>query len=163
MSTVYNKSGAWMVIYCKPKNTFLFGQRRPNRRKPNLWDLFGGHLEPDEDPVSGVLREIREETGLDLPDRRVIRYTPEGYSTLGFFSGIRNMYYYLMVTAEEFSPTLDHEHSSYGWYAFDALPHRVNRPTAIALHIGLFVKALAIVDNGLFAGRSLRYPMIDAT
>ena len=26
----------------------------------------GGHIEPDEDPVQAVLREVREETGLDV-------------------------------------------------------------------------------------------------
>ena len=30
-----------------------------------MWVPPGGHLEPDEDPVSAVLREIREETGLE--------------------------------------------------------------------------------------------------
>ena len=29
-----------------------------------MWVPPGGHLEPDEDPVTAVLREIREETGL---------------------------------------------------------------------------------------------------
>jgi 8-oxo-dGTP pyrophosphatase MutT (NUDIX family) len=29
------------------------------------WMPPGGHIEPDEDPVQAVLREIREETGLD--------------------------------------------------------------------------------------------------
>jgi len=29
-----------------------------------MWMPPGGHLEPDEDPVTAVLREIREETGL---------------------------------------------------------------------------------------------------
>ncbi len=30
-----------------------------------MWVPPGGHLQPDEDPVSAVLREIREETGLE--------------------------------------------------------------------------------------------------
>ncbi|MBM4415943.1 MAG: NUDIX domain-containing protein [Chloroflexi bacterium] len=29
-----------------------------------LWLPAGGHIEPDEDPVEAVLREVREETGL---------------------------------------------------------------------------------------------------
>ncbi len=37
------------------------------------WMPPGGHLEPDEDPVIAVLREIREETGLDS---EVIPLTP---------------------------------------------------------------------------------------
>ncbi len=34
-------------------------------RKLRLWLPPGGHVEPDEDPVQAVLREIKEETGLD--------------------------------------------------------------------------------------------------
>jgi 8-oxo-dGTP pyrophosphatase MutT (NUDIX family) len=35
-------------------------------RKLGQWMPPGGHLLPDEDPVTGVLREVREETGLDV-------------------------------------------------------------------------------------------------
>jgi ADP-ribose pyrophosphatase YjhB (NUDIX family) len=35
-------------------------------RKLQQWMPPGGHLLPDEDPVTGVLREIREETGLEV-------------------------------------------------------------------------------------------------
>ncbi|MSQ36593.1 MAG: NUDIX domain-containing protein [Dehalococcoidia bacterium] len=31
-----------------------------------LWLPAGGHIEPDEDPIEAVLREVREETGLDV-------------------------------------------------------------------------------------------------
>ena len=33
-------------------------------RKLQQWMPPGGHLLPDEDPVTGVLREVREETGI---------------------------------------------------------------------------------------------------
>jgi 8-oxo-dGTP pyrophosphatase MutT (NUDIX family) len=33
-------------------------------RKNCLWLPFGGHIEPNEDPVQTVLREIQEESGL---------------------------------------------------------------------------------------------------
>ena len=32
----------------------------------SAWLPPGGHIEPDEDPVQAVLREVREETGLDV-------------------------------------------------------------------------------------------------
>ena len=34
-------------------------------RKLEQWMPPGGHLLPDEDPVTGVLREVREETGIE--------------------------------------------------------------------------------------------------
>lgn len=43
----------------------LFVQRRTQTRTlfPGAWDLVGGHLEPDESVLDGLLREVREETG----------------------------------------------------------------------------------------------------
>ncbi|SNT41127.1 NUDIX domain-containing protein [Asanoa hainanensis] len=35
-----------------------------SHHKIGLWIYPGGHLEADEDPVEGVVREVREETGL---------------------------------------------------------------------------------------------------
>jgi 8-oxo-dGTP diphosphatase len=35
-------------------------------RKNRLWLPFGGHLEPNEDPVQCVLREVEEETGMPV-------------------------------------------------------------------------------------------------
>jgi 8-oxo-dGTP pyrophosphatase MutT (NUDIX family) len=34
-------------------------------RKNQMWLPPGGHIEPDEDPVQAVVREVREETGID--------------------------------------------------------------------------------------------------
>jgi len=35
---------------------------------PNMWDLPGGHVEPDETPRECIVREMREEMGLELTD-----------------------------------------------------------------------------------------------
>ncbi len=34
---------------------------------PNMWDIPGGHVEPDETPEQCIVREIKEEMGLDIP------------------------------------------------------------------------------------------------
>lgn len=34
-------------------------------RKNQMWLPAGGHIEPSEDPVQAVVREVREETGVD--------------------------------------------------------------------------------------------------
>lgn len=35
---------------------------------PNHWDLPGGHVEIDETPEAGIMREMKEEIDLDLED-----------------------------------------------------------------------------------------------
>lgn len=45
----------------------LLLQRRLNDvQKPGIWELPGGRLEPAEDPVEGMKREMLEETGLSV-------------------------------------------------------------------------------------------------
>jgi 8-oxo-dGTP diphosphatase len=41
---------------------------RPDILHPNCWDVIGGLLEPGETPEEALLRETREEIGLDLQD-----------------------------------------------------------------------------------------------
>ena len=40
-------------------------RRAPGGRSPGAWEAVHGHIEPGETPVQAVLREVREETGLD--------------------------------------------------------------------------------------------------
>jgi 8-oxo-dGTP diphosphatase len=40
----------------------LLGQRSPEREfYPNVWDVFGGHIEMDEQPETALVRELQEE------------------------------------------------------------------------------------------------------
>ena len=43
----------------------LLGKRAPGRAfYPNVWDVFGGHIEPGEQPVQALIRELKEELGI---------------------------------------------------------------------------------------------------
>lgn len=36
------------------------------RKPPFCWDIIKGHLEENEEPIEGLIREVREECGLDI-------------------------------------------------------------------------------------------------
>jgi 8-oxo-dGTP diphosphatase len=61
--------------------------RRVHEPQAGWWDLPGGFLEPGEHPEAGVIRELREETGLDVRPVRLIGlymdvYGPDGDPTM---------------------------------------------------------------------------------
>jgi 8-oxo-dGTP diphosphatase len=41
---------------------------KPDIPFPNHWDFFGGHLEEGETPEHALVREVKEELGLELAD-----------------------------------------------------------------------------------------------
>ena len=46
---------------------------KPNIPFPNHWDLIGGHVEADETPEQALVREVKEEIGVDLGDWQFFR------------------------------------------------------------------------------------------
>ena len=54
--------------YCECWDRLLFVRRHPNKPQGNTWGLPGGKLEGHENPKMAVVREIREEVGLDIDD-----------------------------------------------------------------------------------------------
>ncbi len=44
----------------------LIAKRRPTARLPDLWDLPGGKVEPDETPEECLKRELHEEFRIDV-------------------------------------------------------------------------------------------------
>ena len=51
----------------KQGDKYLIGLRSENAKYfPLHWDFPGGKLEPGEEPFEGIVREVKEETNLDV-------------------------------------------------------------------------------------------------
>lgn len=59
------KQVAAIALLCD--HHILMGRRRDNQKFTNP----GGHLNPGEDPLKGAVREVKEETGIDIDPRRL--------------------------------------------------------------------------------------------
>ena len=68
------KIGIFAIIFDKKDRVLLC-----HRRDYDLWNLPGGGLEKGESPRQGVIREVKEETGLIVETERLsgVYYKPE--------------------------------------------------------------------------------------
>ncbi len=143
--TLNTQAGVWAVIHCTASGTFLFGKRSLVVNKPGIWNFFGGHVDPGETPRAALLRELAEEADLRPSSRDLLQFggiSGAAIQELGYVEALRELHYFLLLTDREIEPRLNYEHSEFRWFKPDKMPHSVNRPTAIALNIGLIQKAL---------------------
>ena len=117
----------------------LLGLRSAERAfYPDVWDLFGGHLEPGERSEDALLRELQEELGI----------TPTGWTFLATLTvplstqppGQITVHLYL-VTAWEGTPAnrQPQEHSQIGWFS---LEQALRLPLAEPIYPSLFERYL---------------------
>lgn len=94
--------------------------RSPNTTLfPEHWDFPGGKLEPGEDPVSGVEREVLEETSLTVRALKVVG-TVDQHLDKNMQEPSHRFIVYL-TTVLSGSVQLSAEHTAYRWATMDAI------------------------------------------
>ena len=100
----------------------LLGKRAPTRTSyPNVWDVFGGHIEPGEEPHQTLVRELQEELGI-TPTKwtfleTIVASIPEERGVQPY-----QLYLHLyLVTAWVGTPINQqlHEHASIEWFSLE--------------------------------------------
>lgn len=140
-----SQAGVWAIIYCPSAGTFLFGKRSAQVNKPGLWNFFGGHIDEGETPRNALMRELAEETSFEVAGSDLVEFgaaSGAGVQDFGYVEALRELHYFLLLTEREIEPRLNDEHSEFRWCKPGKLPRNLNRPTAIAVNIGLIQKAL---------------------
>jgi 8-oxo-dGTP pyrophosphatase MutT (NUDIX family)/2'-5' RNA ligase len=111
------------AVFLLDGSRVLLGRRMPGprRRHPGVWDAPGGKREPGESLLEALVRETREEAGVE----------PLGAAPLGcFHDGDRADAFYL-ATAWQGEPRNQDpkEHSRLEWMALEAVPDLPLAPT----------------------------------
>ncbi|MGV9425801.1 NUDIX domain-containing protein [Streptomyces sp. NPDC003656] len=117
-------------------NKVLLCHRSPRRRRyPDVWDLPGGHVEPGELPGAALVRELREELGIEVA-------VPVGPPMRQVRTDAFDMQIWLIEswTGTPVNVALD-EHDAIGWFQGDELGEL---RLAHDSYLAMFTEALAV-------------------
>jgi len=125
----------------------LLGKRSPARTfYPNVWDVFGGHIEPGEQQEQTLIRELQEELNI-TPTRWVeletIRESVPQDSDMAAYDLIVHLY---CVTAWSGAPVNQQpeEHSVIEWFSY---PQAVHLDLAHPSYPRLFAQCLESITG----------------
>lgn len=75
------------------------------REANGLWEILGGGLEHEEEPIAALRREVREETGLEIAwisDKPLLFLTVKRLNKSSYQA---NVFYEIKLTSLDFTPT----------------------------------------------------------
>ncbi len=87
------------------------------------WDIPGGFLEQDEHPEIGAMREVREETGLEIQLTEMFGFYMDRYSYDDTGDHCLNIYFMAEIVGGQEHPADDA--AELAWFAPDELPEKI--------------------------------------
>ena len=118
-------------VVVKSEGQVLLVRRAENAGKyPNFWAVPMGHVEKGEKMIQGAHREFKEETMLDIDINSLVYLT-----TLKDSKYNRIIKLYTVELPSQPEPELDHEHTEWGYYDVDSLPHPIEDNLRITLEL----------------------------
>lgn len=108
--------GVGAFIYCPKTQRYLF-LLRDSSKYSGTWGVVGGKVEPDEQIIESLVREIEEELGGNIRDAKIIPIEK-------FTSDNGNFAYHTFIAPvdDEFVPNLNEEHRGYCWVRLEDHP-----------------------------------------
>lgn len=111
----------------------------------NTWGLPGGNAEPGEDLSSVVVREVFEETGLEIADAKPFGFgCNPNLETIRFPNGDRCQFFVLNFFTKSYSGSLrmlDGESLALEWYSLEQLPEMLPNMKASLLAYEVYCRS----------------------
>jgi 8-oxo-dGTP pyrophosphatase MutT (NUDIX family) len=139
----YQVTTAFVLVLDADERTLLTRVGLPGRG----WEVPGGHLDPGESPLDAAVRELAEETGLDLHPAQLTRFGGQLITLLGAppadygYPARAFMAFHVARLAHRGLPTAPHaasECDEAAWVARDEVARRCAGSAWLPLHASLF-------------------------
>ena len=118
-------------VVVKSEGQVLLVRRAETAGKyPNFWAVPMGHVEKGEKMIQGAHREFKEETMLDIDINSLVYL-----DTLKDSKYNRILALYMIELPNKPEPKLDHEHTEWGYYDVDSLPHPIEDNLRVTLEL----------------------------
>jgi len=95
------------------ENGALLLLRSAGEKYPHKWDLPGGHIHEGEDPKDGLIREVKEETGITLEEPIQKLYEED------------NIIFY-KASMPDVEISLSHEHDKHKFVTVESIPDNIS-------------------------------------
>lgn len=99
----------------------LLGKRMPDRLYPDIWDIFGGHIEEGEALEETLVRELEEELGIEVVESEFLEQYRDKDPTYGH-DYIHNIFIVQKWEGEPYNKNPG-EHESLGWFSKEECRH----------------------------------------
>ncbi|MBI4085149.1 MAG: NUDIX hydrolase [Candidatus Liptonbacteria bacterium] len=124
-AVIRNKEGKYLLL------------RRSGSEAKGVWDIAGGRIEPGIPLRDNLIREIREETGLDFDGKEKIIAAQDIFPSYGGRHIVRLTYIIEMDGMPDLNPA---EHDEFRWVSFEEMKSLPN--------LDVYLKEL--IDRGVF-------------
>lgn len=147
-----NMSKKWMAnkaFLVNPQGKILFVRLA----ETNRWDVPGGRMEEGEHPHEGLVREVLEETGIDIDPTRARPFHVDRWCVRGDQNeSVVGMFYVLMIP--DGSVELSHEHKEILWYdPRQAIPEATSEIVERAVHAYRHHEGIVVAADDEIKGR----------
>lgn len=119
-SRYYANSAPTVGALCEDEQGRLMLVRRAIEPRKGKWDTPGGFLEEGEDPLDGLKRELREETGLEIEPGEFVGALIDLYGDGSEAQYVLSLNWTARIIGGEPAPADDI--SEIRWFAADELP-----------------------------------------
>ena len=121
-------SGAFVCVFNSDFTKILMLSRKPGPERSKEWERrgewgnIGGSVEPGETPIQALAREAREETGIRLNKKRLVKVHVRRISPPRLYPCV--MHFYATSIRESTRIRLNDESYRYRWFSLRRLPSK---------------------------------------